>query len=228
MTHALAITPTVELYIRRANEAYYLRDLASALADAESARALDPSSVDAVEQVSRLKAERGDVAGAIALLDDRIARGGEMHNIYRNIKAGILGDYGDPSEALALFDSLIAEKPGSPFLLNARCWTKATRQVMLDTALKDCTQAIELSSNTTASLDSRAMVWYRLGRYTEALTDLDAVLGQSPAQAESRFMRSVVLKRLHRDAEAATELALARRMAPTVDLQYARYGITPS
>jgi tetratricopeptide (TPR) repeat protein/transglutaminase-like putative cysteine protease len=228
LTRALAIAPTVELYLLRANQAYQMNDLASALADAEAARALDPSSVDAIGTVSRIKAERGDVAGAAALLDDRIARGGDMRNTYRGMKASMLADYGNPSDALALYDSMISEKPGSPSLLNGRCWTKGTHQMMLESALKDCTQAIELSDDSSAALDSRAMVWYRLGKYTEALADLDAVLGQSPAQAASLFMRSIVLKQVHRDAEATRDLALARRIAPTVDRQFARFGIKPS
>lgn len=228
LTRALAIAPTVELYLRRANEAYQVNDLAATLADAEAARALDPSSVDAVGTVSRVKAERGDLVGAVALLDDRIGRGGEVRNTYRRMKASLVGDFGNPSEALALYDSLITEKPGSPDLLNGRCWTKGTRQVMLESALKDCTQAIELSSDSSAALDSRAMVWYRLGKYTEALADLDAVIAQSPSQAASLFMRSIVLKQLHRDADAKRDLALARRITPTIDGDFARFGIKPS
>ncbi len=162
------------------------------------------------------------------MLDQRIALGGQTRNAFREAKATLLGDYGDPAEALALFDSLIADKPGSPSLLNGKCWTKGTRAVMLDSALKDCTQAIELSSETSSELDSRALVWYRLGKYDQALADLDAVIATSPGVAESRFMRSIVLKQLHRDADAARELAVARRLSPNVDRTYARYGIKAS
>lgn len=228
LTHAIAIAPSVTLYLQRGGLSYQLNDLDAALADGEAARALDPSSVDANNWVSSLKAERGDLVGAVALLDQRIALGGQTRNAYRQAKASLLGDYGNPADALALFDSLIADKPGSPTLLNGKCWTKGTRGIMLDTALKDCTQSIELSSDTTAALDSRAMVWYRLGKYDQALADLDAVIATSPVQPASRFMRSIVLKQLHRDAEAASELAVARRMAPNVERQYARYGIKAS
>ena len=84
--------------------------------------------------------------GALALLDQRIALGGSMRNAFREAKAGLLGEYGDVTAALLLFDSLIADKPGSPSLMNARCWAKGTRMVMIDSALKDCTGAIELST----------------------------------------------------------------------------------
>jgi len=51
------------------------------------------------------------------------------------------------------------------------------------------------------------------------------VLAVNPGQAESRFMRAIVLSRLHRAAEASRELVIARRLLPSVDRQYARYGI---
>jgi tetratricopeptide (TPR) repeat protein/transglutaminase-like putative cysteine protease len=225
LTHAIAITPTIDLYLQRSTESHELGDMAAALKDAEAARALDPSSQQAIGQLSDLKAEGGDMPGALALLDQRIALGGSMRNAFREAKAGLLGEYGDVTAALVLFDSLIADKPGSPSLMNGRCWAKGTRMVMIDSALKDCTGAIELSTDTSGPLDSRAMVWYRLGKYEQALADLDAVLASTPNQAESHFMRGIVLAKSNRTPEAKKEFAIARRLLPSVDRRYARYGI---
>ncbi len=227
LVRAIAIEPSVALHLQRSAIAYETGDLAAAIIDAEAARKLDPSSSEAIQRLSSLKAERGDLPGALALLDERIALGGDMDVSHRQKKAALIGEYGDPAQAVKLLDSLIAEKPGSPSLLNERCWVKGSRSVMLETALKDCTDSIELSSNTVQALDSRAMVWYRLGRYDEALRDLDAVLVQSPRHAGSRFMRSIVLARLNRDPEAAKELTIARRLSPSLEKTYARYGIRP-
>ncbi|MEP9402338.1 DUF3857 domain-containing protein [Sphingomonas silueang] len=217
--------PSVDLYLQRSFTQMTLGDLPAALADAEKARALDPSSFPAITRIAWVKAEMGDLPGAVALLDDRIALGGETRAGYRSEKASLLGEFGDPAEALKLYDTLIAEKPGSPGLLNGRCWVKGTRSVGLDTALKDCTGAIELSDNTLAALDSRAMVWFRKGRYEEAMADLDAVLAAAPDMTSSRYLRAAVLKAMKRDAEAASDLAAARRMSPRIDVQYARYGL---
>ena len=224
-TKAIAIEPSIDLYLKRAATLYELGDVKAALADAEAARALDPSSEAAIGRVTMLKAESGDLAGGLALLDQRIALGGEMRRTFRTAKASLIGEYGDPAEAITQFDALIADKPGSPSLMNARCWTKGTRSVMLDTAVKDCTRAIELSEDSSAALDSRAMVWFRLGRFDDALADLDAVLAAEPGQAASRFMRAVVLQRLHRDAEAASELKIASRIATSIERHYARHGM---
>jgi tetratricopeptide (TPR) repeat protein/transglutaminase-like putative cysteine protease len=227
LARAIVLEPTVDLYLQRAAMHYELGDLAASAIDAEAARQLDPSSAEAIGRIAWLKAEGGDLVGAAALLDERIALGGDTRATYRNAKATAIGEFGDPAEAIKLIDAMIAEKPGSPSLMNARCWVKGTRSVMLDTALKDCTDAIELSSNTTASLDSRALIWYRLGRYEEALRDLDVILASAPGLAPSRYMRGVVLTRLHRDADAAKDFAVARRLTPSVDKTYARYGIKP-
>jgi tetratricopeptide (TPR) repeat protein/transglutaminase-like putative cysteine protease len=224
-TRAVQIAPSVDSYLARATTAYELGDTNGALADAEAARALDPSSEAAIGRVAFLKAERGDLPGALALLEQRIALGGEMRSAYRASKAGLLAQFGKVEESIAIYDDLIAQKPGSPSLMNQRCWAKGTRSVMLDSALKDCTGAIELSNDTAAALDSRAMVWYRMGRYDEALKDLDAVLAGTPGQSDSRFMRAVVLRALHRDADAVKDAAIARRLDPSVDRQYALYGI---
>ena len=227
LTRAIEIEPSVELYLKRSTLWYELNDLAAASADAEAARKLDPSSREANEAVAQLKAERGDLAAAVALLDERIALGGTTQAEYRETKAALIGEFGDPSIAIKMFDDLIVEKPGNPDLMNGLCWVKGTRAVMLDSALKNCTGGMEVSSDTTELLDSRALVWYRLGRYDEALRDLDAVLASAPAEADSRFMRGIVLTRLHRSKEAALDFSIARRLEPTVDKTYARYGIKP-
>ena len=44
---------------------------------------------------------------------------------------------------------------------------------------------------------------------------------------ESRFMRGVVLARMNRGAEGQTDLAIARRIKPRIDADYARFGIAP-
>ncbi|HEY0113933.1 MAG TPA: tetratricopeptide repeat protein [Allosphingosinicella sp.] len=225
LDRALKIEPTVDLYLRRAALAFELGDLAAASADAEAARELDPASVEVVERLSWLKAESGDLAGGIALLDERIAVGGDTRSVYREQKAALIGEFGDAAESVKLYGALIEEKPGSPSLLNGRCWIRGIRMVELEAALKDCTESIELASNTAQALDSRAMVYFRLGRNEEALRDLNAVLAAAPSAAESRFLRAVVLTRLGRREEAARDLNIARRLEPSVERSYARYGL---
>lgn len=227
LTRQLAILPSAEIYLERSAARKELGDLAGALADAEEARKLDPSSLDAIAAAALLIAQRGDIAKAMAMLDERIALGGKTREGYRTNKALILGEFGDAQAALAELDALIAEKPGSPELLNARCWIKASRNVQTESALKDCTSAMELSDSTAHILDSRALVWMRLGRDEDALRDLDAALLQEPGLWSSRFLRAIVKKRMGQAVDAAVDLAVARQMSPSTERDYARYGLKP-
>jgi tetratricopeptide (TPR) repeat protein len=227
LTAAIAINAHAKTYASRARLYSDLGRLKDAVADAEKARSLDPASGQINGLAAGLLAETGQLPRALALLDERISMGGQSRLEYQRRKADVLGEFGDAQEALTLLDGLIAEKPGNPALLNARCWVKGTRSVALETALKDCTSAIELSSTTANALDSRALVWLRLGRLEEALQDLHAVLAEAPGKAESRFLRGIVLTRLDRRDEAAKDFAIARRLSPRIDDQYARYGLKP-
>ena len=224
---AIELKPDISLYLARATLQQEQGNLAAALTDAEAARQLDLSSVAAVAKVAELRAEQGNLNGALELLDQRIDLGGETRQPYRELKASLIGRYGNADEALKLVETMIADRPGTPRLLNMRCWIKGTRNTQVDTATKDCTSALELSENPYQILDSRALVAYRLGRYDEAIRDLDAVLAAVPGLAESRYMRGVVLARLDRKAESDADLQIARRIRPRIDLEYASYGIKP-
>jgi tetratricopeptide (TPR) repeat protein len=225
LTSAIAIAPNADTYLQRAGTLYSLGRLKEALADAQKARSLDPASSGAAISTALLLAETGDLAAANALLDQKIALGGKARDGYKQAKAEMIGQFGDPQEALKQIDALIADKPGTASLLNARCWIKGTRSVMIEGAVKDCTSAIELSEQAYAPLDSRALVWLRMGRYPEALADLDAVLRAAPGKAESRFLRSIVRSHLAQPGPAAEDLTIARRLDPGIDRTYARYGI---
>lgn len=219
--------PSVENYTAHGNLALALGDIPAALADAEAARKLDPNSLPALGLLAEAEAQRGNLARGVALIDDSIALGGEDKPELILAKSALIGEYGDPQEAVKLLDALLLERPGNPEVLNAICWIKGTRNFDLEGALKQCTSAIELSSNSAGILDSRAMVWLRMGRYEEALRDLDAALLQTPSLGPSRFVRAIVLAKLGRKDEAARELALARRLTPWIEKKYARFGLKP-
>ena len=226
-TRMLAILPSAQTYLERAYARQAVADVAGALADAEAARKLDPSSPNAIGAVAMLTAEQGDVDKAVAMLDERIAIGGKQRDDYKLGKASLLGEYGDAQTALDVVNAMIEEKPGSPWLLNARCWIKGTREIEVESALKDCTSAMELSDSSASILDSRALAWMRLGRDEDALRDLDAALLQAPDLGSSRLLRAIVLKRMGRIDDANRDLAAARRIAPSLEREYARYGLKP-
>lgn len=223
----IALAPDVDVYMKRSAAWRALGDSAKATKDAEAALELDPSSVNALSTIAALKAERGDTKGALTLLDSRIAEGGENADAFRQMKAEILVLAKATPEAVAVLDEALAAKPTDASLLNSRCWTRATGNLALDAALRDCTKAIELAGNPSSILDSRALVYYRLGRFEEALGDLNAALDSAPDQSASRFLRGVTLRRAGKITEGNADLAQARLTWPQVDKSYARWGIVP-
>lgn len=224
---AITIEPTAALYLNRARMRMAQGNDKGALADAQAALALDPGSPAATNLIASLRFRAGEQAGALTLIDERIAAGGKAKQGFVMEKAELLGEAGRVDEGIKLMDDEIRVTPGNEVLLNSRCWLKGTRNVALDTALKDCTRAIEIAENPASIYDSRAMVYFRLGRMEEALADLDAALEVSPSQGASLFLRGVVRRRTGDAKGAEADLAAARLMWPRVDEDYARYGIKP-
>lgn len=223
-TRAVDLAPTVDRHLSLSAALYRLGDNPGALAQAQAAHDLDPANLTALYRLSSILAEQGKLADALALLDERIALGGDNRLDLAIARNALQGEYGDVAEALAAFDTEIKAAPGKWQLHNAKCYTKAQRKQMLDSALADCGRSLELGGNAGV-LDSRALVWAQLGQNDKALADLDAALALSPGLAESRFLRAVVLGRLGRSADSARDLAVARRIYPQIDAMFARYGI---
>ena len=223
---AIAERPDIDTYLARAALEHDLRQDAKALADAKAARDLDPGSDQPTVALALLQADSGQYDAAIALIDERIAAGGDAKPTMQAIKADFLGRSGKPDAGLALLDTAIVSKPGDAQLVNNRCWLQATLGVHLDTALKDCTRSIEIGGGA-AALDSRALVWFKLGKFDAALADLDAALDVRPEQAGSLFLRAAVLaRRGGNDPRAIGDLAGARAGSPRIDEEYGRYGVT--
>jgi tetratricopeptide (TPR) repeat protein len=164
---------------------------------------------------------------ALALVAERLkTRRARTRTTMSSSSRALLAEAGKADQAVAVLDTAIKATPGNPTLLNQRCWTKGTRGIGLDTALKDCTKAIELSDSSAHILDSRGVVYFRLGRMEDALADFDAALDQAPGMAASLFMRGVIRKQTGVPG-GDEDLAGARLMAPRIDEDYAKYGIKP-
>lgn len=223
----IAINPSADSYLTRAQLHYTVGDYAKEKADAVAARAVDPESVPALIRLAQASAELGDRDGARAMLQERIDQGGdqvtEMLAALSEIEIGA----GNGDAAIAAADKGVMLKPGKPGPLNQRCWAKGLANRLLDTALKDCTKAIELSDSPWGALDSRALVYFRLNRMEDALADLNAVLNAQPDLASSLFLRGVVLRKLGKTREGDADLAAARLIVPNIATLYQHAGIMP-
>lgn len=134
----------------------------------------------------------------------------------------------DFSEALARTPRLLDNERYER--LNERCWARAVAGTDLGMALQDCNESLALRPDNAFVrayvLDSRGLVYFKLGKLEEALKDYDeALVGQ--AAASTLYARGVVRMRLGRTAEGRADLDKATRMDKDVALSAAGYGIKP-
>jgi tetratricopeptide (TPR) repeat protein/transglutaminase-like putative cysteine protease len=224
---ALALEPSVPLHLQRAALQLNLGNRGEAVKSARAAVALEAGNADALIRLATLLGEGGQKQEGFDLLQAQIDNGGNDRFKLIIAKAELLAQNGDAPGALTLLDEAIAARPGDPDLLNARCWAKGTGNLALDTALVDCTKAMQLSESPAPILDSRAMVYFRLGKFEDALGDVDAALQSSPDLVPSQFMRGVILNRLGRRDAGQAQIDLAKRLDPTIAATYGRYGVVP-
>jgi tetratricopeptide (TPR) repeat protein len=216
--------PSSWLYLTRAGLFEAVDQTDKALADISSAYDLEPDNETAF-YLAETEAREGEGAKALALLED-LPVADEEQVRYVQTLAMVHGYSGEPEKGLAVMSEQLAARPDDPDMLNAECWYRGIFKVALDDALAICTRAVELAVDPAASLDSRAMVRFRLGQYDEALADLDAVLAKAPWMSPSRYMRGVV-SLADGDSGGRKQLDMALRQSPHLTGLYSRYGITP-
>lgn len=202
-------------------------DDAKAEADYRAAVLLDPDTLGTVRALANHLGETGKTDEALGIVDARIEAGGREAADYLATRANILANAGRADEALADLDQANEKRPGDADLLNSRCWLKGTMQVAIDSALRDCTRAIELAESPASALDSRAMVYFRMGRLDEARADLNAAIEMAPDMANAWYLRGVVMSHAGDRAGGARQIAAAKRMAPRVGEDYDRWGVKP-
>jgi len=227
LDRAIALQPTAQRYLSRAEAEQAIGADAKALADLQAAVKLEPDSLEGVSTLSEYLAEHGQGDAAIKMVQAQIDAGGDNKAGMMARKAALLARIGDRDQALEVSNQAVATKPGDPSLLNERCWLKGQLAMQLDTALKDCTKSIELSDSTAMALDSRALIYFRLNRYDDALADLDAVLQQSPDEAGSLYLRGIIRSHQGDAAAAKRDLDAATQIAPRVAVNYVPFGIKP-
>jgi tetratricopeptide (TPR) repeat protein len=223
---AIELAPSAEIHVARSSLRDALGDGKGALEDARAAFDLDPGSAWVVGTLANALARNGELDEALSLLTERIDAGGKDKNGYVQAKASILANAGRAAEGIALLDTAIAESPREASLLNSRCWIKGTAKIDLPGALKDCQASIQLSQAPSHVIDSLGMVLYRMGQPGAAQESFDEALKWDPYVVGSHYMRGVI--RLERgDRGGIDDLAVARRLDPQVDRDYARDGIKP-
>lgn len=220
---AIELEPAASDYLARA---YLLREtgrMEEALADADTAWELYPSVESAFARAGILP-YLGRVDEAIGLLQEQAGTAEEKRTI--GLEVSELEALAGRKEAgLQRIDGYLAEQPNDPALLNAKCWYLGIWNIVSDGLADVCTTAVEKAASPPPVLDSRAMAYYRLGRFQDALKDLETALAVNPEQTPTLFMRGVVRRALG-DMGGERDIATALARQPSLERAYGRYGIS--
>ena len=100
--------------------------------------------------------------------------------------AAELRHYRDP---LAFYTVAIARSPRSAMCYNNRADYYANEKKNYGAALQDFTKALELYPGYTTAITNRGVTYMMLGRYQQALADIDAALSVNAIDADNIFRR---------------------------------------
>lgn len=154
------------------------------------------------------------------------ARTGATYFEYSN-RADAQFELGRVDQAIATMDAAVARDKDLADAYNVRCWLLGRANRALPKAMADCDKALALQPETPGYLDSRALVWFRMGKFDRAIADYDAALEQAPEMAASLFMRGLTKRRIGLTEEGDDDIATAIAIAPDIAEVFAKYGLTP-
>lgn len=218
------VRPSVSSYLERASVRPWT-DLVGRRADIETALKHDSSSVAALTMLADVQLAAGQYSEAAASLTSAMtkAKGNPEMLTLRGIayeKAG--------QTALADEDFTDAgEQAKLPAQLNNICWTLATHQVSLESALEDCNAALARQPGNPALLDSRGFVLLRLAQYDKAIADYDAALRINPLLPSSRYGRGICELRTGKKAQGRADIRAATALSFRVADDFTHYGVQP-
>ena len=215
----------------RPSTAYYLmradvqETAAEAMADVRAAIKLDNGGLNSMMTGINLMTRHRWSREALELIDEMQKITGD-HYVTLQLRAIALWQNGQKSEATPLFAKARA-KSEDPMWLNNACWSKATLDMALDEALRDCDAALAKKPDCGPCKDSRALVLLRQGRFRESEQAYDALVRNDPGHAVSLFGRGIARLRMGQKETGEKDLRLAHAMQPTIGMVYRQYGVTP-
>ena len=108
--------------------------------------------------------------------------------------------------------------------LNRTCWMAAILGELRE-ALRDCNESLKLQPKDIHTLDSRGLVYLKLGRYVDAISDYDTVLLSGPKNASSLFGRGLAKLRSGDLTEGERDIAAAKSLRASIAKEFVEYGV---
>jgi len=130
--------------------------------------------------------------------------------------------------ALRLLNGWIEDNPEDeqlPKALDERCWARALAATELDQALKDCDEAVR--KGRRAAIETRGLVFLRMGRYDEAVGQYSQVIFDYPRAAMALYGRGVARSKEGQAAQAKADLDAAMTADKAIVELAQSFGIQP-
>lgn len=123
------------------------------------------------------------------------------------------------------YDAALLIQPDDVATLINACRARAIGNARLDAALADCNRAIQRDGFNAGARNVRGLVYYRQGRYADALKDYEMSLHARPNHAGTLFMRGMTKIKLGKTADGESDIDDAKRLDMRIEMQLAAYGI---
>ncbi|MGA7675141.1 MAG: tetratricopeptide repeat protein [Rhizomicrobium sp.] len=147
---------------------------------------------------------------------------------YLRARGVVYTDAGQYALAVKDFDKLIAKLPGAD-AYNDRCWARAVWGQQLDAALADCNASLKLDNTDPAAQDSRALVYFRLGKNDLAIGDASGAIAFAPGKLPSSlYVRGLARLREGNLKDGKADVAAAEKLDPDIASRYAKWGVKPA
>ena len=125
----------------------------------------------------------------------------------------------DYAAAAADEAAILKTQPHSAPDLNNRCWFLAL-DGKLNEALGYCQQALQITPNDPATLDSTGFVYLRLQNNQQAIHYYNLALKADPKMASSLYGRALAEQKVGEDKQAKADMALAKHYDPNIEKDF--------
>jgi tetratricopeptide (TPR) repeat protein len=227
-THACALAPTESRYFHQRATAYLENkqpDLA--MADLDQTLKLNPDDIGARLERAELHLFKKDKAAAILDLDAAATLAAPQEDF--RLHLAVLYERVDRlADAIAQYDLWIAAHEEDARMVeafNGRCWDRTLIGTDLDKALKDCNRALSALPKSPHILDSRGLVFLRMGRFDKAINDYNAALAQDRHIAWSLYGRGLAELALGQKPAGQADIAAALVIDPKIADDFKRHGM---
>ena len=227
---AVALAPDdADLLAERAGVYARAGKIREAIADLDKSLRLKPGQPAVLLDRAALRTRDHDEGGAVSDLKEADRAIEDDSDLRLALGMGFQ-DAGRPADAITQVDLWIAHHRDNTRLADAltlRCRARALSNRDLDKALADCNGAMRSNPKSIAALDSRGLVFLRLGQFERAIADYDASLAIQPKSAWSLYGRGLAKLSAGKVEGGKSDLASAAALDSGVGPKAAKYGLKP-